>query len=155
MAKDLGSFVAKAEAVYTRGRHFNVSRLSEPDGVVPQNTLDWIASLDFNFAGGTRLNLQLFQRIFFDRDPDIFFRERENGASILLAKELNERTEAEILLISSLDRSDWMLRPRLTWKFRKDWRLQTGVDLFGGSPIGLFGRFANRDRAYGELRYSF
>jgi hypothetical protein len=30
-----------------------------------------------------------------------------------------------------------------------------GADIFNGRADGLFGRFANRDRAYVEVRYAF
>jgi hypothetical protein len=74
---------------------------------------------------------------------------------VLLAGKLADRLEAQILWIASLNRTDWMLRPRVTWNFEKNWRLSGGVDLFQGPPLGFFGRFANRDRIYTELRYSF
>jgi hypothetical protein len=155
LGKDFGSVVLKAEAVYTRGRRFNVFRASDDDGVVPQKTLDWIVGLDFTLPADTRLNLQLFQRLFFEHDPDIFFKKHENGYSVYLTHDVTSTLGAEVLFISSLDRSDWMLRPKLVWKFEKNWRLTSGVDLFNGPPLGFFGRFANRDRIYSELRYSF
>ena len=72
-----------------------------------------------------------------------------------LTHDLSNGTQAQVLFISSLDRNDWMLRPRLIWKLEKNWRLVSGVDVFQGPPFGFFGRFANRDRVYAELRYSF
>jgi hypothetical protein len=155
VAKDFGWTVLKAEGVYTRGRDFNVVRLSESDGLVRQNILDWIVGLDFNLPADFRFNLQFFQRIFFDHDPEILLKRRENGYSVYLTRDLTNQLEAQVLFISSLERSDWMLRPKLIWKFEKNWRLTTGVDLFHGPALGLFGRFENRDRVYSELRYSF
>ena len=84
VAKDLGNMVLKGEAVYTHGRQFNVTRLTELDGVVPQNTLDWAAGLDFNLPEDTRLNFQLFQRVFFNHDADIIPAKHEDGFSLLL-----------------------------------------------------------------------
>jgi hypothetical protein len=155
IAKDFGSVVAKAEAVYTRGRQFNVLRATDTNGLVPQNTLDWVAALDFSLPADTRLNLQAFQRLFFNHDPDILFRKHENGYSAMVTHEFTSALEGRVLLISSLARTDWMLRPRLAWKVEKNLRVVAGVDIFHGSPFGLFGRFANRDRAYMEVRYSF
>ena len=40
LAKDLGSFVLKAETVYTNGRSYNSLSPSDINGVVKQNTLD-------------------------------------------------------------------------------------------------------------------
>ena len=60
-----------------------------------------------------------------------------------------------MLYITSLERTDWMVRPRVMWDFRPNWRLILGVDVFEGPPLGLFGQYDNRDRVYTELRYSF
>jgi hypothetical protein len=155
IAKDFGSVVVKAEAVYSRGRQFNVLRVADSDGVVPQNTLDWVAALDFALPADTRLNLQVFQRLFFNHDPDILFQKRENGYSAMITHEFTNNLEGRVLWISSLERTDWILRPRLAWKIEKNLRMITGVDILHGSPVGLFGRFANRDRGYVEARYSF
>jgi hypothetical protein len=155
VAKDLGAMVLKGEAVYTRGRRFNVLRLTDLDGVVPQNTLDWAAGLDFALADDTRLNLQLFQRVVFNHDSDTISDKRESGYSLLLNRKFTSRLEGEALLISSLNRGDWLLRPRLAWAFEKNWKLAVGIDVFKGPPLGMFGRFDNRDRVYTELRHSF
>ena len=154
-AKDLGATVFKGELVYTDGRKFNVTRLTQADGLAGQNTLDYALGLDFTLAGDTRLNLQFFQRVFFAHDPDIISDKVESGASILLSGKLASSLEAQALLIHSLNRSDWLFRPQLSWNFEKNWRLMAGADIFGGPPTGLFGRFNNNDRVYTEIRYSF
>jgi len=155
LAKDLGPAVFKAETVYTRGRSYNVLRLTDDNGVVRQNTLDLVGGLDFALPSDTRLNLQLFNRTFFNHDPDIIFKRNESGFSVLLNRKLSDRLQAEVLYIESLDRSDWMLRPRVIWDMQANWRLIFGVDVFHGPPLGLFGQFNNRDRVYTEVRYSF
>ena len=155
LSKDLGPAVFKAEAVYTGGRSYDVLRADATDGVVRQNTLDLIGGLDFTLPRDTRLNLQIFNRTFFDHDPDIIYKRNEPGYSILLNHKLTDRLQAEVLYIASLNRSDWMARPQLLWNFRSDWQLRFGVDVFNGPPLGLFGQFANRDRVYTEVRYAF
>ena len=79
LAKDLGSAVLKAEAIYTRGRSYGVTRLDDDDGVVRQNTLDVVGGLDFTLRDDTRFNVQLFNRTFFDHDPDIIYTESQDG----------------------------------------------------------------------------
>lgn len=155
VTKDFGSVVFKGELVYTDGRSFNVTRPSAVNGLVRQNTLDYALGLDFSLPAEARLNLQFFQRIFFGYDRDSFSDRIENGASILLFGKLSQKIEAQTLLIHSLNRSDWMFRPRLTWNFERNWRWALGADIFGGQPTGLFGRFNHNDRVYTELRYSF
>lgn len=155
LAKDFDGLVLKAEAVYTDGRRFASARVDAPDGVLDLRTLDWVVGVDATPADDWRVNAQLFQRAFLDHDPSIGLRRHEWGASLLVSKDLGDGLEAELLAISSLVRSDWMLRPALTWKAGARSRIRVGLDVFGGKPIGMFGRFRDRDRAYAEYRYMF
>jgi hypothetical protein len=54
-----------------------------------------------------------------------------------------------------LNRTDYMFRPKVTWSASRSWRLVFGVDVLGGKPTGLFGRYDDRDRIYTEARWSF
>lgn len=155
LAKDLGWTVLKGEAVYTDGRKSNVTRLSQDTGLVAQPSLDYALGLDFELPAQTRLNLQLIQRIVGNYDRDTLQDRVESAASILLEGKLAPGLEAHLLLIASLNRDDWLLRPRLSWNLARNWRLACGVDVFHGPPTGLFGRYAQRDRVYAELRYAF
>ncbi len=153
--KDLGAAVLKGELIYTDGRRMNVTRPAQMNGLVRQDTLDYVLGLDFNLPVETRMNLQFFQRIHLAYDPDIIPDRQESGASILLNSQLRQNLETQVLLIHSLNRSDWMLRPRLSWNFVKNWRMALGADIFGGRSTGFFGRFDDSDRIYTELRYTF
>lgn len=156
LAKDLGQMVLKAEAVYTKGRGLTVLRLNDDDGLARQNTLDWVVGLDFPLPAETRLNLQLFQSLVTNaRDPDLLQDKRENGYSVLMNGKLRPGLDAEVLWVASLNRSDWMVRPKLSWMFEKNWRLVVGADVFHGPQLGYFGRYGTRDRVYTELRYSY
>jgi len=154
LAKDFGSVVLKGEAVYTDGRRFALLR-ADPVGVVKQSTLDWAMGLDFTLPAETRFNVQLFQRSFFDYDRDIVPDRRENGYSLYLNRKFGGNWEAQALFVSSLNRADWMFRPKVSWSFEKNWRLLLGADLFNGPALGLFGQYGNKDRVYSEIRYSF
>jgi hypothetical protein len=155
LAKDFGSIVLKGETVYTDGRQFNTTLPTAINGLVRQNTLDYVLGVDVSLPAEARLNLQFFQRVYFNHDPNIIPRRLESGASILLAGKVWQKVEAQALLIHSLNRSDWMFRPRLSWNFQRNWRWALGADIFGGRPTGLFGRFDQNDRVYTELRFSF
>jgi hypothetical protein len=99
--------------------------------------------------------VQLFQRVFFNHDPRIIPDKRENGYSLYFNTKLGNRWEAQATFISSLNRTDWLFRPRVQWNFEKNWRLLAGIDIFKGPPTGLFGQYDSRDRLYSEVRYSF
>jgi len=156
VSKDFQSFVLRGEAVYTWDSLFSVSRLSDADGVVRQDFLDYIIGLDFPLPADSRLNFQFFQRWFPNHDPDITPARVESGVSLFAStKMLDDKVEPDLLVMQSLNRLDWMVRPRVTWQFQPSWRLRAGTALFGGTGQNLFGRFANRDRVFAELRYAF
>jgi hypothetical protein len=156
MSKDTGSFIFKAEGIYTWDRYFDVTNVSDSNGVVRQNFLDYILSAEIPLPSDARLNLQFFQRFFTNYDSDIVPRRVETGASLFAsAKVFDEKVEPELLLVHSLNRLDYMARFKINWYFAKDWRLVAGTAFFGGKNLGLFGRFDNRDRVFTELRYSF
>lgn len=155
VTKDFRSFVGKAEAVYTAGRKFNVTRLTEPGGVVPQDTLDYAFGLDFTLPHETRLNMQYFERVFFDHDPDLLQDRREGGVTLLINTKVAGSFTPELLVIQSVNRNDRLVRAKLGWSATQNLALTAGVDVFTGPQTGFFGRFNDRDRVYGEARYDF
>ena len=54
-----------------------------------------------------------------------------------------------------LNRTDVMFRPTVKWPAANNLKVTFGVDVFGGKPNGLFGRYDDRDRVYTEARWSF
>ncbi len=156
LGKDLDDVVLKAEAVYSSGRRFNlVTDMTDADGVVRQNTLDWAVGLDFNPSSDTRVNTQLFQRYFFEHNPDIIPAKTENGFTLLVSHNFPDNWKTEVLLVRSLNRSDWMLRPKASWGFQPNWKLTLGIDAFHGPSTGLFGQYDAQNRAYTEIRRDF
>ena len=155
LAKDFGPLVVKSEIIFTKDRRVNVDDLNNSDGVVKQDILDYVVGLEHTTPDNTLLNFQLFQRWYTDHDSDILFDEFETGVGLYTEMEISNKLEAELLLISQLNRTDWMARPRLNWTLGGHWLLQAGVDIFGGDSIGVFSRFDNSDRVYGNVRYTF
>jgi len=155
LAKDFGTVVLKSEAVYTNGRGYEVTTPSSATGVVKQDTLDYLVGLDFILPKDGRLNLQAFQRIYFDHDEGILFDEFETGFSVLISAKVLPKVEPQLLYIQSLNSNDRMLRPRVNWYARPDLRISAGVDIFAGPDYGAFGRFDDSDRVYAEMRYTF
>lgn len=156
LGKDLGPFVLKGEAIYTRDKLFNTLDTADTDGLVKQNILDYVIGLEWSFPQETRFNLQAFQRHFFNYDSNIIPDRTESGVSMLWSTQaFHPKLEPELLLIHSLNRRDWSAQFKLTWKADANWRLSAGVDAFGGPSDALFGRYRNTDRIYTEARYSF
>jgi hypothetical protein len=155
LSKDLGDFVLKAEAIYTRDKGFSVQRLSHPDGIARLDVFDYLIGADFALGADTRLYAYGFQRRFQQYDSDIVPDRVESGATLQLTHKLSPTWELQALFISSLNRSDWMFRPKATWNFARNWRMNVGLDILHGPALGFFGRYGNRDRIYTDIRYSF
>lgn len=154
-SKDFTSLVLKAEAVYTQDRWFEVTRVSDVDGVVRQDLLDYILGVEYPLPRQSRLNLQFFQRWFPDHDPAMIPKTLESGASFYASTHLSDEVEAQILWIVGLNRGDWMARPKLDWGLGANWNWILGADFFNGERDGLFGRYSDKDRLYTEVRFTF
>lgn len=154
-SKDLGTMVLKGETVYSSGRKFNTARPGAADGLFESDTLDYALGLDIPIADIWRVNTQVFGRRNLSLDPFTAMKSNESGATLLVNRHFGDRVEAEILLVTGFNRGDYMARPKLIWRFDPAWRMQVGVDVFGGKREGLFGRFDDSDRAYLEMRRSF
>jgi hypothetical protein len=156
VSKDFAKVVLKAEALYTADRWFSVTRLADADGVVRQNSLDYILGIEYPLPRESRINVQLFQRWFPDHDPDILAEDLETGVTFFAStKLLNQKVEPEVLVIRSLNDQGWLARFKVTWRFLDHWRFAAGADWFGGPQNGFFGRYDQKDRVFGELRYTF
>jgi hypothetical protein len=156
VGKDLGEAVLKGEVVYAHGQGYSLANLAAPQSVVTRSTLDYILSVEFSLPNDTRLNLQGFQRVFFDGGgSDLAVRSDGFGASVFLSTKLGNAWEPQLLWIQNFDHGGGLIRPRLNWTPAKNTTVGFGVDIFTGPDDGYFGRYDNRDRIYGELRYDF
>ena len=81
-----------------------------------RSTLDYIVSVEFPLPGDTRLNLQGFQRAYFDGGGgDIAIKSDGFGASVFLSTKLTAAFEPQILWIQNFKDAGGLIRPRLNW----------------------------------------
>ena len=156
LSKDLGEMVLRAEMVYANGQGYAVTTPSAPQGVAFLSTFDYIVSAEWALPGDTRLNLQGFQRVFFDGGGrNNVIRSDGFGMGIFLSTKWTSTLEPQILWQQNFDHAGGLIRPRLNWYAAKNTAAGFGVDIFTGPSDGFFGRYNNRDRVYAELRYDF
>ncbi len=155
--KDFGSMVLHGEAVYADGQKFATLDPTHADGVVARPTVDWIASLDIPFSDvDGRMNFQVFQRIYLDGgDEAVALKSGDFGVSAFVSAKFAGVWEPQLLWIQSIGGGGGLVRPRLNWLPMKNTTVGVGVDIFTGASDGYFGRYNNRDRVYGEVRYTF
>jgi len=156
LSKDLGSFVLRAETVYTHGQGYSVADLFAPDSVVQRASLDTIVALEWALPGDTRLDIQGFDRSLNGGGEDALgIKSAGTGASILLASKVTPTLEPQIQWIQSFEHAGGLIRPRLNWSAAKNTVIGFGVDIFTGPPDGFFGEFHDRSRVYVEARLDF
>lgn len=156
-AKEVRDIVLKGELVYTYGKNFAVLDPSDVDGVVKKDFLDYLLSADFTLLEKVDVNIQFMQRVIFGYARDTFREDPVRSSASIFIKTgfMDNRIEPEIFFISSLRETDMMIRPRVTFRARKDLQLRVGLDFFEGVHDGLFGQFDDKDRAYVEAKYDF
>jgi hypothetical protein len=155
VSKDLGEMVVRAEAVYTDGQGFEVADLTAARSVVHRSTLDYIVGLDVPLPRDSRVNVQVFQRVYEDRHDDLAIQNGAVGASLFLSTKLTDRIEPQLTWIQYVKDGGGMIRPRVNWLVAANATVSAGVDIFTGPADGYFGRYDNRDRVYAEVRYAF
>ena len=155
VSKDFGSFVGRAEVVYTDGRSFASTDPNAPDGVRQRNTVDWILGSDFVLPREVKLNVQVFQRWYDGGAATLAIQPGNFGASAMISGKITANVEPQLLWIQTFGGGGALIRPRVNWTPIKNTAIGVGVDIFTGPDDGYFGRYNNRDRVYTEVRYSF
>lgn len=153
-SKDMGRFVLKGEAVHTHGRSLNTLAPGGAIGLAPTDMVDYALGVDVP-VGDFRFNVQYYGRWLDDHNAAMASDRHEQGMTFQIVHGSGTNLEAEFLAVSSINRSDYLLRPKLTWKFAPTWRMVGGLDVFGGGQEGLFSAYDRSDRAFLELRHVF
>jgi hypothetical protein len=153
--KDLGQLVLHAEGVYTDGQSYASTDPAAPQGVLPRNTFDWVVGTDFTLPHDVKLNVQLFQRLYDHSASTLVVQTGDFGVTAQLAGKITAAWEPQLLWIQTFGGGGALIRPRLNWYPAKNTAFGFGVDIFTGADSGVFGRYNNRDRVYGEVRYDF
>ena len=155
-AKEVEGVIFKGEFIYNGGKYFQVNDLTDTDGVIKRDFLDYLIGVDYTFFEKLDFNIQFMQRIVFDYDDTMVADRIKTSFSVWLKTGFFDNTlEPELFIVSSLKEKDLMFRPKISYKFKNNWTAVFGFDIFEGEPDGEFGQFDAKDRAYVELRYDF
>ena len=155
VTKDMGSYVLKGEVVNTQGRKFaTYGDGGALTGLHDSGTLDYVLGIDVP-TGDWDINVQGFSRVFYSQRDEMDVDRNEPGATLRVNRKFGDDWEAQVLIVSSLKRNDYMFRPKVVWRFAPNWTSRAGFDIFGGKPDGLFGRYDHDDRVYVDVRRDF
>ncbi|MEM7469559.1 MAG: DUF1302 family protein [Pseudomonadota bacterium] len=155
IAKDLGDFVIKSEAIFTKDRLVSVVDVTDLDGLTETDELRYVIGANWSLDKHT-FNAQFFQTWFTEPETSMFVDEIETGITLRASTtSWHKDVEPEVIFIRSLNRNEWLLQAKVDWRFRQNWRATLGADIAEGDETNFFGRYDDTDRVYYELRYSF
>ena len=153
---DLYNVIFKGEFILNKGKYFVTSNPMDADGVVRKDYLDYLLGMDYTFFDRVDSNFQLMQRIIFNYDHKINENDVATSFSIWLKTGfMDNALEPEIFFVTSLNEKDLMIRPKISYTYRENWKIACGMDIFEGVSDGNFGRFDKKDRLYLEVNYDF
>ena len=154
-SKDLDFAILKTEAVYTHGKAFTTANPSTLGKVEKRNTVDWLIGLDIPIPDSeARVNVQAIQRFIVSNADGLVVPRTQSYASVQFVYP-SGNWEASFLAIEGLNKTERLLRPKLTYKLTKNTRISMGGDFFSGNALGLLGQFEERDRVYVRLKHNF
>ncbi|VAV85715.1 hypothetical protein MNBD_DELTA01-1796 [hydrothermal vent metagenome] len=157
VATEIRNIIFKTEFTYIKGKRFSIIDSSDSDGIVQADYIDYLIGMDYTILKKVEMNIQFMQKIIPDHDGR-FFREEhiKNTASFRLKTGFYDNIiEPEILILSNLEETDLMIRPKVSFRGGQNWQLAVGADIFAGEEDGLFGQYDKNDRAYMKIDYNF
>ncbi len=160
--KSLGSELLKGEFVYVHGRAFGTfSSATETELVRPQ--VKYALGWDTRAPLGVETFFQFSQQWIQNHKDVIIADELDSGASVTFRKTLmNERLTLKLLTIYIVNDEEFLIRPRVNYRWNDQLMLSFGADIFEGKEGNIqqddfrfIGFFDKNDRIYTTLRYSF
>lgn len=166
----VGRYALRAEAAYTR--------TEDRDGLDPfiKNPFFYmVAGGDRTFFEYLNVNIQFLVRYVSQyQDPLVInnpalravaiqeavvnnqFDRVQHGMTFRISdKWLHETLEAEFSGITSLNRRDFVLKPKLIYSFSDQWKGSFGANLFRGDDNSYYGRLKDNSTVYVEIKDSF
>jgi hypothetical protein len=172
LSKSFGKIVLEGEGAYTRGKYWGTEFNAGGGNLFGEARRDYVKHvLGFKTViYGADISLDFSQDIILKHLSIIQQDRIENTASMFVRKEIRYGSMVpQLLVISLLNRHEWLYRPKLEYKYSDKISFLFGVDIFSGAPaqrdpvtgnydpgrLNFFGYFDKDDRTYMEAKYSF
>ncbi len=150
-----GPWVLRGEVAINLDERVDTSGITATTSTSRQTTLNGAIGVDYT-ANNWTVSPQLFVRQFTGWSADILEDQTSGFVTLRIATDyLNEKLKPEVIGLYSWSDQSWMLRPKVSYEFSDAIKATAGVDLLGGDSSTFFGQFADNDRVYTEVEYSF
>ena len=150
-----GAWVFRGEVAANINEGLNATGVTAATSMSKQTTLNGAIGIDYT-ANNWTISPQVFTRFVTGWDQTVAEDRSSGFLSLRIATDfMNEKLKPEVIALFDWADAGWMVRPKVSYEFSDQLKGTVGLDLFGGKAIGFFGQFADNDRIYTELEYSF
>uniref|UniRef100_A0A831ZN94 Uncharacterized protein n=1 Tax=Desulfacinum infernum TaxID=35837 RepID=A0A831ZN94_9BACT len=155
-SKDILGSVLRGEFLYTHNKPFRTQDPLEYDGLVDKDTIDYVLAIDHTFYSKLDTNFQFLQKWILNCDPELIEHQKDSYISLWAQSGFfNNTIQPEIFFAFQLEEPNYLVRPRVTFRFGNKTKLIVGYDEMGGDEDLFFGQFTESDRFYTYLYYFF
>jgi hypothetical protein len=120
-----------------------------------RDSVEWGVGADYLIGGFLPL-LQLNQVVFTDHGPEQLLSDPETRLLASVKKRfLADTLEVELRGVYAFERGAWFVYPRISYRWRDNWRFRFGYLGIGGPLQSYIGQFRANDEFTFEARYSF
>jgi len=148
----LGNFGARGEAGLFLGQPY----LRGDFSYVRKNSVSMGLGIDHTTSNNIYFNLQVIQSFILNYEPLFPDEEYTQQITSTLTKDfLNGSLIFKLKDSYNLSYNDWMINPKITYKFNNGLEASLAGFIFEGGITTLFGRYTNKDLIYLEVEYKF
>ena len=150
-----GAWVFRGEVAANINEGLNATGVTAATSITRKTTLNGAIGIDYT-ANNWTISPQVFTRFITGWDQTLSEDRSSGFVSLRIATDfMNEKLKPEVIALFDWADAGWMVRPKVSYEFSDQLKGTVGLDLFGGKAVGFFGQFADNDRGYTELEYSF
>ncbi|WP_198401658.1 hypothetical protein [Ghiorsea bivora] len=150
MANALGAWVVRTEVAVNTNEIITTT-------VAPVDTTTWNAALGLDHnANNWFISAQVFVRYIQNWDKIMLEKVNSSFFTLLASTDyMNDKLKPEMIALISYAEGSTLIRPKVSYEFSDAVLGRVGVDMFTGDNADFFGQFANNDRFYTEIEYTF
>ena len=152
-ATNFGSLVLRLEAGWNRDKATPV-RNGASTGLEKRGQFSSVAGLDWSAKTWLWISGQYFLSFTSAPQEKLLLPRYNHLASIYFRTNfLRETFRPELFVLTGLNQSQYLIRPRIVKTIGDHWSVGVGADFLGGKQTNVFGYFDSRDRVVLELKW--
>jgi len=156
ISRAMGHWVFRGELAWFSKHYFLTDNSNNKDGVAQTPEFNFMLGLDWSGIENTLISVQSFQSWLVDYNSAFTRPELDINLTFLVRRSFwNESLQTELLFITNSHNGDGLIRPKISYDWQDNIRLNVGMDVFYGDSDGLYGQFDGNDRFFLEFDIDF